>query len=66
MDRAEYKKFLVAEINRTVERLTVSQRVGQLFDNIFLMIREQGKDPFYIEDDGMLQYLQKYEMFGHL
>lgn len=40
MDRAEYKKFLVAEINRTVERLTVSQRVGQLFDNIFLMIRE--------------------------
>jgi len=35
-------------------------RVGQMFDNVFAQIREDGRDPFYIENDIMLIYLLDY------
>lgn len=35
-------------------------RVGQMFDNIFAEIRNDGKDPFYIENKDLEDYFWKY------
>lgn len=35
-------------------------RIGQVFDNIFAHIREEGSDPFYIENDYLENYLWEY------
>lgn len=39
-------------------------RVGQLFDNLFAKIREDGKDPFYIENDELAEYLWGASLWG--
>lgn len=35
-------------------------RIGQIFDNVFGMIAADGKDPFYVDDKMMTEYLNKY------
>lgn len=35
-------------------------RFGQLVENVFNAIRSNGKDPFYLEENEMLSYFEKY------
>lgn len=35
-------------------------RFGQLIENVYCMIRKDEKDPFYLEEDEMLSYFEKY------
>lgn len=35
-------------------------RFGQLVENVFGMIRKDEKDPFYLEEDEILSYFEKY------
>lgn len=35
-------------------------RFGQLLFNIFVQIKSEGKDPFYVEDDAMIKYIEEY------
>ena len=54
----ENKEF--AEIMKLAEHLLeYNQRVGQIFELTFDAIRAEGKDPFVIEDDELLEYIKK-------
>lgn len=35
-------------------------RLGQLLHIIFENMREEGQDPFYVEDEAMIAYIEKY------
>lgn len=35
-------------------------RFGQLISNIFGQMKGEGKDPFFVEDDSMIEYIEKY------
>ena len=35
-------------------------RIGQLLDNIFFELREEGIDPFYMEDSELVRYVHRY------
>ena len=35
-------------------------RFGQLIYNIFREMQVDGRDPFYPEDDSMIEYIEKY------
>ena len=35
-------------------------RVGQMYDNVFIQIRSDGKDPFYIENNELEKYFWDY------
>lgn len=35
-------------------------RFGQLICNIFGKMASEGKDPFFPEDDSMIEYIEKY------
>ena len=35
-------------------------RFGQLLFNIFVQIKNEGKDPFYLEDDSMIKRIEQY------
>lgn len=36
-------------------------RVGQMFSSIFDMVAaDGGRDPFYVEDKAMIEYMKKY------
>lgn len=35
-------------------------RFGQLLSNIFGNMKGEGKDPFFPEDDSMIEYIEKY------
>jgi hypothetical protein len=35
-------------------------RFGQAVDNIFHLIRQDGKDPFYVEDEEMEKYFDQF------
>jgi len=35
-------------------------RVGQMFSNLFDLIRSQGKNPFYVENDELLKLFFEY------
>lgn len=35
-------------------------RFGQLLFNIFVQIKNEGKDPFYLEDDAMIKRIEQY------
>ena len=35
-------------------------RMGQIMSNLFDEIAKDGTDPFYVEDDKFLEYLEKY------
>jgi hypothetical protein len=37
-------------------------RLGQMFDNVFAMVRAKGKDPFYIENDELEKFFWKEMM----
>lgn len=44
----------------TAWELLPDWRFGQLLFNIFEKLKTEGIDPFYIEDDSMLEYIKKY------
>ena len=35
-------------------------RFGQLMSNIFANMKSEGKDPFFPEDDSMIEYIEQY------
>ena len=35
-------------------------RFGQLMSNVFLAMQSEGKDPFFPEDDSMIEYIEQY------
>lgn len=35
-------------------------RFGQFVENLFSWIKENGRDPFYIEDDNMIDWVRSY------
>ena len=44
----------------TAWELLPDLRFGQLIYNIFREMQADGKDPFYPEDDSMIEYIEKY------
>ena len=42
----------------TVWELVPDLRFGQLLFNIFVQIKNEGKDPFYVEDNAMIKYIE--------
>lgn len=44
----------------TAWELLPDWRFCQLISNIFGQIRSEGKDPFFIEDDSMVEYIEQY------
>jgi hypothetical protein len=44
----------------TAWELLPDWRFGQLLFNIFVQIKSEGKDPFYVEDDAMIKYIEEY------
>lgn len=44
----------------TAWELLPDWRFGQLIMNIFGQMKSEGKDPFYLEDDSMIEYIEKY------
>lgn len=44
----------------TAWELLPDWRFGQLLFNIFVQIKNEGKDPFYVEDDSMIKYIEQY------
>lgn len=44
----------------TAWELVPDLRFGQLLFNIFVQIKNEGKDPFYLEDDSMIKRIEKY------
>lgn len=44
----------------TAWELLPDLRFGQLLFIIFEGIKNEGKDPFYIEDDSMIEYIEQY------
>ena len=44
----------------TAWELVPDLRFGQLLFNIFVQIKNDGKDPFYIEDDSMIKRIEQY------
>ena len=35
-------------------------RFGQLIMNIFGRMKSEGKDPFFLEDESMIEYIEQY------
>jgi len=35
-------------------------RIGQMFDNLFCYIRSKGTDPFYVENDKLVEWFLEY------
>lgn len=35
-------------------------RIGQIMSNLFDIIAKDGTDPFYVDDNKLLEYLEKY------
>ena len=44
----------------TAWELVTDLRFGQLLFNIFVQIKNEGKDPFYLEDDSMIKRIEQY------
>ena len=44
----------------TAWELVPDLRFGQLLFNIFVQIKNEGKDPFYLEDDSMIERIEQY------
>lgn len=44
----------------TAWELVPDLRFGQLLFNIFVQIKNEGKDPFYLEDDAMIKRIEQY------
>lgn len=44
----------------TAWELVPDLRFGQLLFNIFVQIKNEGKDPFYLEDDSMIKRIEQY------
>lgn len=44
----------------TAWELVPDLRFGQLLFNIFAQIKNEGKDPFYLEDDSMIKRIEQY------
>lgn len=44
----------------TAWELVPDLRFGQLLFNIFGQIKNEGKDPFYLEDDSMIKRIEQY------
>lgn len=44
----------------TAWELVPDLRFGQLLFNIFIQIKNEGKDSFYVEDDSMIEYIEQY------
>lgn len=44
----------------TAWELVPDLRFGQLLFNIFVQIKNDGKDPFYLEDDSMIKRIEQY------
>lgn len=44
----------------TAWELVPDLRFGQLLFNIFIQIKNEGKDPFYLEDDSMIKRIEQY------
>lgn len=44
----------------TAWELVPDLRFGQLLFNIFVQIKNEGKDPFYFEDDSMIKRIEQY------
>ena len=44
----------------TALELVPDLRFGQLLFNIFVQIKNEGKDPFYLEDDSMIKRIEQY------
>ena len=43
----------------TAWELVPDLRFGQLLFNIFVQIKNEGKDPFYLEDDSMIKRIEQ-------
>lgn len=44
----------------TAWELVPDLRFGQLLFNIFVQIKNEGKDPFYVEDNAMIKHIEEY------
>lgn len=44
----------------TAWELVPDLRFGQFLFNIFVQIKNEGKDPFYLEDDSMIKRIEQY------
>lgn len=44
----------------TAWELLPDLRFAQLLFNIFERLKGEGKDPFYLEDDSMIEYIEQY------
>jgi hypothetical protein len=44
----------------TAWELLPDWRFGQLLSNVFDHMKADGKDPFYLEDDSMIEYIEQY------
>lgn len=44
----------------TAWELVPDLRFGQLLFNIFVQTKNEGKDPFYLEDDSMIKRIEQY------
>lgn len=44
----------------TAWELLPDWRFGQLMSNIFCQMKSEGKDPFFPEDDSMIEYIEQY------
>lgn len=44
----------------TAWELVPDLRFGQLLFDIFVQIKNEGKDPFYVEDNAMIKYIEEY------
>lgn len=44
----------------TAWELLPDLRFGQLICNVFAKMQNEGKDPFYPEDDSIIEYIEKY------
>lgn len=44
----------------TAWELVPDLRFGQLLFNIFVQIKNEGKDQFYLEDDSMIKRIEQY------
>ena len=54
MEEKEYQE-IVALMGHLTE---YNQRVGQMFEQTFELIRKDGKEPFLIEDVELLKYMK--------
>ena len=57
-DFTRIRKF--CNLLATAWELLHDWRFGQLITNIFGQMKREGKDPFFVEDDSMIEYIESY------